>query len=34
MVVMAEKLKHIAEEQEVHTIGVSASKIGLGDFTS
>ena len=34
MVVMAEKLKHIVEEQEVHTVGTSASKRGLGDFSS
>ena len=34
MVVMAEKLRHTVEEQEVHTMGVSASKRGLGDFSS
>ena len=34
VVVMAEKLKHIVEEQEVHTMGVSASRRGLGDFSS
>ena len=34
VVVMAEKLKHIVEEQEVYTVGVSASKRGLGDFSS
>ena len=33
MVVMAEKLKHIAKGQEVHTVGVSASRRGLGDFS-
>ena len=33
MVVMAEKLKHIVEEQEVHTVGISASKRGLSDFS-
>ena len=34
MVAMAEKLKHIVEEQEVHTVGFSASRRGLGDFPS
>ena len=34
VVVMAKKLKHIVEEQEVHTVGVSASRKGLGDFSS
>ena len=34
MVVMAENLKNIVEEQEVHNMGVSASKRGLGDFSS
>ena len=34
VVAMAEKLKHIVEEQEVHTVGFSASRRGLGDFPS
>ena len=34
MVVMAKKLKHIVEDQEVHTVGVSSSRRGLGDFSS
>ena len=34
MVVMVEKLKHIVEEYEVHTMGASASRRGLGDFFS
>ena len=34
MVVMAERLKHIMEEQEVHTVKDSASLRGLGDFSS
>ena len=33
MVEMA-KLKHIVEEQEVHTVEVLASKRALGDFSS
>ena len=33
MVMMVENLKHIVEEQDVHTIGVSASRRGLGDFS-
>ena len=34
MVVMAEKLKRTVEEQEVHTAEASASRRGLGDFSS
>ena len=34
MVVIAEKLKHIVEDQEVHTVGVSTSRRGMGDFSS
>ena len=34
MVVMAEKLKHTVDEQEVHTVGALASRRGLGDFSS
>ena len=34
MVVMAEKLKHTVEEQEVHIAGASASRKSLGDFSS
>ena len=34
MVVMAEKLKHNVEEQEVHTVGASDSRRGLSDFSS
>ena len=34
MVVMAEKLKHIGEEQEVHTVEVLASMRDLGNFFS
>ena len=34
MVVMAEKLKHTVEEQGVYTVGASASRRGLGDFSS
>ena len=29
---MAEKLNHIVEEQEVHTVEVLASRRDLGDF--
>ena len=32
MVVMAEKLRHSVEEQEVHTVGVLVSRRDLGDF--
>ena len=34
MVVMAKKLKHIVEEQVVHTMEVLASRRDLGDFSS
>ena len=34
MVVIAEKLKHTVGEQEVHTVGVLASRRDLGDFSS
>ena len=34
MVVMVEKSKHIVEEQEVHTMGVLASRRSLGEFSS
>ena len=34
MVVMAEKLKHTAVEQEVHTMEVLASRRDLSDFSS
>ena len=34
MGVMAEKLKHIMEEQEVHTVEVLASRRDLGDFSN
>ena len=37
MVVVAEKLKHTVEGQEVqevHTVGASAFRRGLGDFSS
>ena len=34
MVVMAEKMKHTREEQEVHTVEVLASMRDLGDFFS
>ena len=34
MVVMAEKLKHIVTEQEVHTLEVLDSRRDLGDFSS
>ena len=34
MVMMAEKLKCIVEEEEVHTTGASASRRGLGDFSN
>ena len=34
MVVKAEKLKHIVEEQEVHTMEVLAPRTDLGDFSS
>ena len=34
MVVMAKKLKHIVEEQEVHTVEVLVSKRDLCDFSS
>ena len=33
MLVMAEKLKHTVEEQEVHTVEVLASLRDLGDFS-
>ena len=31
---MAEKLKHIVEEQKVHIVKVLASRRDLGDFSS
>ena len=34
VVVMAEKLKRTVDEHEVHTTGASASRRGLGDFSS
>ena len=34
MVVMAEKLKHTVEEQEVHTMEVLDSRRDLDDFSS
>ena len=34
MVMMAKKLKHTVEDQEVHTMGASASRRGLGDFSN
>ena len=34
MVVMAEKLKHIVEEQEVQTVEVLVSMRDLGDFSN
>ena len=34
MVVIAEKLKHVVEEQEVHTMEVLDSKRDLSDFSS
>ena len=34
MVVMAEKLKHIVEEQEVHTVEVLVFRRDFGDFSS
>ena len=34
MVVMAEKLKHIVEEQKVHIVEVLASRRDLGDFSN
>ena len=34
MVIMAKKLKHIVEEQEVHTVEVLVSRRDLGDFSS
>ena len=34
MVVMAEKLKHIVEEEEVHTMEVLTSRRDLGDFSN
>ena len=34
VVVMAEKLKHTVEEQEVHTVEVFVSRRDLGDFSS
>ena len=34
MVVMDEKLKHIMEEQVVHTVEVLAFRRDLGDFSS
>ena len=34
MVVMVEKLKHILEDQKVHTLEVLASRRDLGDFSS
>ena len=33
MVVISEKLKHIIEEKEVHTVEVLASRRDLGDFS-
>ena len=33
MVVMAEKLKHIVEEKEVHIVEVLASRKDFGDFS-
>ena len=33
MLVMAEKLKHIVEQQKVHTVEVLASRRDLGDFS-
>ena len=34
MVVMADKLKHTVEEEEVHTVEVLASRRDLGDFSN
>ena len=34
VVVMAEMLTHIVEEQEVHIVGVLASMRDLGDFSN
>ena len=34
MVVVAKKLKHIVEEQEVHTVEVLASMKDLGDSSN
>ena len=34
MVVMAEKMKHIVEEKEVHTVEALASRRDFGDFSS
>ena len=34
MVKVVEMLKHTMEEQVVHTMGVLASKRGLGDFSN
>ena len=34
MVVMTDKLKHIMEEQEVHTMEVLGSGRDFGDFSS
>ena len=34
MVIMAKMLKHIVEEQEVHTVEVLVSRRDLGDFSS
>ena len=34
MVVIAEKLKHIMEEQEVNTMEVLVSRRDLGDFSN
>ena len=34
MAVMARKLKHTVEEQEMHTVEVLASRRDLGDFSS
>ena len=34
MAVMAEKLKHTVEEQEVHTMEVLVSMRDLGDFSN
>ena len=34
MLVMAEKLKHTVEEQEVHTVEVLASRRDLGHFSN
>ena len=34
MVMVAEKLKHTVEGQEVHIVGASAFRRGLGDLSS